>query len=115
MGAIARLDNLVDALRLSNAASRLNAVLAYNNAQEACVVLLRRDDISVEASSDSVGMTKSILQRLFAVENPNSQTGFSYIDTVEIAVDTAFEQGFAWSVARYLDALSAELEGIERA
>jgi hypothetical protein len=51
---------------------------------------------------------------MLTLENPRHRTGFAYVDTIEVAVDAAIEQGCAWSVARYLDALAAELEGIER-
>lgn len=113
LGAVSRLDYIVDGVRLSNAASRLNAVLAYNIARESCVILLRRDGIPMVAIADATDMTVDVLRRLITIENPKSRTGFSYIDTTEVAIEAALEQGCAWSVARYVDALAAELEGVE--
>lgn len=113
-GALARLDVLVDTIRISHAAERIKMVLAYNNARDACVTLLKLDDIELPVFADAMPMTLELIRRLLEYENPGNRTGFAYIDTIEIAVDAAVEQGCAWSVARYLDALAAELEGIEQ-
>lgn len=113
-GAIARLDILVDAIRMSHATERIHDVLSYNNARDVCGTLLKRDGIEMQISPDALQTTLELLRRLLVVENPSNRTGFVYIDTLEVAVDAAVEQGSAWSIARYLDALAAELEGIEQ-
>jgi predicted Zn-dependent protease len=113
-GAVGRLDVLTDTIRLSRATARINRVLAYNDARNACVGLLNMDDIDIQIPVDSQAGTLEILRRLLTLENPASRAGFAYVDTIEVAVDAAIEKGCAWSMARYLDALAAELEGIER-
>ncbi len=112
-GAIARLDAIVDTIRMLRAAERIKGVLAYNDARVACRKFLHLDGIEVGVFPDGLQMTVELLRRLLILERPENRTGFAYIDTIEIAVDTAIEQGCGWSVARYLDALAAELEGIE--
>ena len=113
-GAIGRLDVLVDTIRLFRATARIQQVLSYNDARNACVALLKLDDIDIRVPEDAMLATMEILRRMLTLENPRHRTGFAYVDTIEVAVDAAIEQGCAWSVARYLDALAAELEGIER-
>ena len=113
-GAIGRLDFLVDTIRLFRSTARIQQVLSYNDARNACVALLKLDDIDITVPEDPMQATMVILRRMLTIENPRHQTGFAYVDTIEVAVDAAIEQGCAWSVARYLDALAAELEGIER-
>ncbi len=113
-GAIARLDVLVDTIRISRAAKRIKEVLAYNDARDACGTLLKLDGVDLRISPDALQTTLELIRRLLVLESPGNRTGFAYIDTIEVAVDVAVEQGCAWSVARYLDALAAELEGIEQ-
>lgn len=112
-GAIARLDVLVDTVRMSSAAERIKQVLTYNDARNICERLLKPDGLELQIFPDALQTTLDLLRRLLYLENPGHRTGFAYVDTIEIAVDAAVEQGCAWSIARYLDALAAELEGIE--
>ncbi|MFM7188063.1 MAG: M48 family metallopeptidase [Armatimonadota bacterium] len=113
-GAIIRLDVLVDSLRMSRASERIKDVLSYNNARDACGTLIRLDGIELRISPDASQTTLELVRQLLMLENPTNRTGFTYIDTIEVAVDAAIEQGCAWSISRYLDALAAELEGIEQ-
>ena len=112
-GAIGRLDVIIDMHCLQQAAVRIKQVLTYNDARDACVALLNLDGIDLVIPADALQGTLAILRRLLSVESPGHRTGFAYVDTIEVAVDAAIEQGCGWSVARYLDALAAELEGIE--
>jgi predicted Zn-dependent protease len=113
-GAIGRLDVVIDISCLQRAAARIKQVLTYNNARDACVTLLKMDAIEITMPEDASQGTLTILRRLLGVESPGNRTGFAYVDTIEVAVDAAIEQGCGWSIARYLDALAAELEGIEQ-
>ena len=112
-GAIGRLDVVIDMHCLQQAAVRIKQVLTYNDARDACVALLKLDGIDIAIPADALQGTLVILRRLLSLESPGHRTGFAYVDTIEVAVDAAIEQGCGWSVARYLDALAAELEGIE--
>ena len=77
------------------------------------MAFLKADGIDIFVPGDALQGTLTILRRLLSLESPGHRTGFAYVDTIEVAVDAAMEQGCGWSVARYLDALAAELEGIE--
>ena len=112
-GAVGRLDVLVDTIRLVRAIARIKQVLAYNDARNTCVGLLNMDGFDIQIPVDSQAGTLEILRRMLTSENHANRTGFAYFDTIEVAVDAAIEMGCAWSMARYLDALAAELEGIE--
>lgn len=113
-GAVTRLDSLVDTIRMFRATERINQLLAYNDARDACCARLHSDGIDIGFPDDALQATIVLLRRLMTMENPTNRIGYAYIDTIEIAVDVAIEQGCAWSLARYLDALAADLEGIER-